>query len=100
MDEWVSLADSTGGGGRNCPFLWVGPNAAGHLKPPGQILQEGNSALWHYTMETGKEASKRDVEALGMWNFTVQACSWDGTGFGVGVALVQAMMVRMMILLY
>ncbi|KAK3168669.1 hypothetical protein OEA41_005117 [Lepraria neglecta] len=42
MDEWVSLADASG---RNIPFLWLGPNAAGHLKPPGQILSQGNNAI-------------------------------------------------------
>ena len=92
MDEWVSLADSTG---RNVPFLWLGPTAAGHLKPPGRILQEGNNALWHYTLEMAKEARKRQLDALGMWNLTLQASSWDGSHYGVRVALVQAMMVSL-----
>ena len=90
MDEWVSLADASG---RNAPFLWVGPNAAGHLKPPGQILSQGNNALWHYTVEMNKEAGSRDLDAVGMYNLTMQANSWDGSGYGVRVALVQAMMV-------
>lgn len=90
MDEWVSLADSSG---RNVPFLWLGPNAAGHLKPPGQILGQGNNALWHYTLETAKEAKIRELDALGMYNLTLQANSWDGSNYGIKVALVQAMMV-------
>lgn len=92
MDEWVSLADDSG---RNVPFLWIGPNAAGHLKPPGQILSEGNNAIWHYTMETTKEAKSRELDALGMYNLTLQANSWDGSSYGLKVSLVQAMMVSL-----
>ena len=91
MDEWVSLADASG---RNVPFLWIGPNAAGHLKPPGQILSQGNNALWHYTIETEKEAKSRELDALGMYNLTLQANSWDGSSYGLRVGLVQAMMVH------
>lgn len=90
MDEWLSIADAAA---RNAPFLWVGPTAAGHRKPPGLILDQGNNALWHYTMEMEKEASARRVETLGMFNATVQATSWDGSRYGLKVALVQAMMV-------
>lgn len=90
MDEWVSLADTSS---RNVPFLWIGPNAAGHRKPPGQILSQGNNALWHYTLEMAKEAHSRELDALGMYNLTLQANSWDGSGYGLRVALVQAMMV-------
>lgn len=91
MDEWVALADSSS---RNVPFLWLGPNAAGHLKPPGQILSQGNNALWHYTIQMAKEARLREFDALGMYNLTLQAVSWDGSNYGIKVALVQAMMVR------
>ncbi len=91
MDEWVTLADASG---RNIPILWIGPNAAGHLKPPGQATTQGNSALWHYTLETMKEAKARQLDALGMYNLTLQANSWDGSNYGQRVALVQAMMVR------
>ena len=90
MDEWVSRADASG---RIVPFLWLGPNAAGHLKPPGQILNEGNNAIWHYTLETIKEARSRELDALAMYNLTLQANSWDGSNYGLKVALVQAMMV-------
>lgn len=90
MDEWLSVADNSG---RAVPFLWIGPNAAGHLKPPGQISSEGNNALWHYTIETAKEARIRQVEPLGMYNLTLQANSWDGSYYGSRVVLVQAMMV-------
>ena len=92
MDEWVSMADDSG---RNVPFLWLGPNAAGHLKPPGQILSEGNNAIWHYTTETMKEAKSRELDALGMYNLTLQANSWDGSHYGLKVSLVQAMMVSL-----
>jgi hypothetical protein len=91
MDEWVSLADASG---RNLPFLWIGPNAAGHLKSPGQIMSQGNNALWHYTTETVKEAKSRELDALGMYNLTLQANSWDGSSYGLRVGLVQAMMVN------
>ena len=91
MDEWVTLADASG---RNIPILWVGPNAAGHLKPAGQILTQGNNALWHYTLETVKEAKARQLDALGMYNLTLQANSWDGSNYGQRVGLVQAMMVK------
>lgn len=90
MDEWTALADSSS---RNVPFLWIGPNAAGHLKPPGLILNQGNNALWHYTIEMSKAARLRELDALGMYNLTLQATSWDGSGYGQKVALVQAMMV-------
>lgn len=92
MDEWLALADASQ---RNVPFLWVGPNAAGHLKPPGQILGQGNNALWHYTVEQSKEAKARELDALGMYNLTLQAASWDGSSYGPKVALVQAMMVSL-----
>lgn len=95
MDEWLALADASQ---RNIPFLWVGPNAAGHLKPPGQILSQGNNALWHYTVEQLKEAKARDLDALGMYNFTLQATSWDGSSYGQKVSLVQAMMVSLLVL--
>ncbi|CAD6568399.1 MAG: hypothetical protein ASARMPREDX12_001397 [Alectoria sarmentosa] len=90
MDEWVTLADASG---RNIPILWVGPNAAGHLKPPSLILTQGNNALWHYTLETMKEAKARQLDALGMFNLTLQANSWDGSNYGQKVGLVQAMMI-------
>ena len=90
MDEWLTLADLSN---RNVPFLWVGPTAAGHLKPPGQILSQGNNALWHYTTEMAREARLREIDPLGMYNLTLQAASWDGSNYGVKVALVQAMMV-------
>lgn len=92
MNEWIGLADSTT---RNVPFLWLGPTAAGHLKPPGQILSQGNNAIWHYTIEMTKEAHAREIDALGMYNLTLQASSWDGSNYGLRVALVQAMMVCM-----
>ena len=101
MDEWVSLADSSG---RNIPWLWIGPKAAGHhvTKSPTQIGNEGNdnaaALLWHYTIETMNEARNRDLDALGMYNLTLQANSWanddDGRSiYGQRVAMVQAMMV-------
>ncbi|KAL8832339.1 MAG: hypothetical protein Q9191_000340 [Dirinaria sp. TL-2023a] len=90
MDEWVALADASQ---QNVPFLWLGPNAAGHLKPPGQIMSQGNNALWHYTIEMAKEASSRELDALGMYNVTLQAASWDGSHYAQKVVLVQAMMV-------
>jgi hypothetical protein len=91
MDEWITIADSST---RNVPFLWLGPNAAGHLKPPGLILNQGNNALWHYTIEMAKAARLRELDALGMYNLTLQATSWDGSAYGPKVGLVQAMMVR------
>ncbi|KAI9797497.1 MAG: hypothetical protein M1835_000053 [Candelina submexicana] len=90
MDEWLKLADASA---RNTPFLWLGPVAAGHLKPPGQILSQGNNALWHYTVEMAKEARLREMDSLGMYNLTLQANSWDGSNYGEGIALVQAMMI-------
>ena len=94
MDEWVTLADASG---RNIPILWIGPNAAGHhLQPPGgQVTStQATSALWQYTLETMKEAKARQLDALGMYNLTLQANSWDGNSYGQRVGLVQAMMVK------
>ncbi|KAI9820672.1 MAG: hypothetical protein M1827_005041 [Pycnora praestabilis] len=91
IDEWLGLADAVA---RNTPFLWLGPVAAGHLKPPSQIMSQGNNALWHFTVEMAKEAHVRDIEHLEMYNLTLQAKSWDGSMYGEKVGLVQAMMVR------
>ena len=88
MDEWITLADASG---RNIPILWVGPNAAGsHLQTQG----DGDTP-WQFTLETAREAEKRQVEALGMYNLTLQASGWDGgtSTYGQRVGLVQAMMV-------
>lgn len=94
MEEWLRLADGfVEKSSRRVPFLWLGPVAAGHLKPPGLIMDQGNNALWHYTVEMAREARKRGMETLGMYNMTLQADSWDGTAYGQKVALVQAMMV-------
>lgn len=90
MDEWLGVADNSG---RNTPFLWMGPNAAGHLKQPSRILQEGNNALWHYTLNLATEARRRGVDVLNSYNLTLQASSWDGSNYDDRVALVQAMMV-------
>ena len=90
MDEWLSIADESG---RNSPFLWMGPNAAGHLKSPNRIMQEGNNALWHYSLLMANEARRRGVEALNNYNMTLQASSFDGSNYDERVALVQAMMV-------
>ena len=90
MDEWLTIADNSG---RNSPFLWLGPNAAGQEKALDKIMQEGNNALWHYSIEMGKEAQRRGVESLGLYNSTVQANSWDGSSYGMRVNLVHAMMV-------
>lgn len=90
MDEWLTIADESG---RNSPFLWVGPNAAGHLKPPTKIMHEGNNAMWHYTTHMAAEAARRGVENLGMYNQTLQANSFDGSSYGERVAITQAMQV-------
>ena len=90
LDEWLTIADASG---RNSPFVWLGPNAAGHLKPPSKIMQEGNNALWHYSLMLGSEATKRNVDHLNFYNMTLQATSWDGSSYGESVNLVQAMMV-------
>ena len=92
MDEWITLADTSG---RNMPILWVGPNAAGPYRnhpPDGHGPTQG--AVWQYTLETAREADARQVEALGMYNLTLQASGWDGGAYGQRVGLVQAMMVR------
>lgn len=41
-----------------------------------------------------KEAKARQLDALGMFNLTLQANSWDGSNYGQRVGLVQAMMVK------
>lgn len=90
MDEWVSIADDSG---RNVPFLWIGPNAAGHSKPPGQVASGGHNAVWYYTLDTAREAKSRQLDTVGMYNLTIQANSWDGSNYGLKIGLVQAMMV-------
>ena len=69
MDEWITLADASG---RNIPILWVGPTAGGH-----HLQTQGDAgARWQYTLETAREAEARQVEALGMYNLTLQANGW------------------------
>ncbi len=94
MEEWLTLIDGfVETTLRNVPTLWIGPVAAGQANPPGEILTSGRNALWHYTTEMSKEAIKREMESLGMYNLTLQATVWDGSSYGEKVALVQAMMV-------
>ncbi|KAL2004265.1 hypothetical protein VTN02DRAFT_3990 [Thermoascus thermophilus] len=90
MDEWLTAAKASG---RKMPFLWVGPTAAGPQKPAGLVMSQGNNALWHYTLDTSKAAQSRNMEALGMYNATLQATSFDGSNYGEKVSLVQAMMI-------
>ncbi|KAI9888258.1 MAG: hypothetical protein M1814_000797 [Vezdaea aestivalis] len=92
MDEILAHTDAASSG-RGFPLLWLGPVAAGHLKPPSLIMSQGNNALWHYTIEMTKEAESRDMDVLNFYNLTIQANSWDGSAYGERVAVVQAMMV-------
>ncbi|THC89466.1 hypothetical protein EYZ11_011091 [Aspergillus tanneri] len=87
MDEWVALARSSG---RTTPFLWVGPTAPGHQRPPGDNV---HAKSWQYTLDTTKAAHSRQMDVLGMYNATLQADSWDGVHYGEKVALMQAMMI-------
>ncbi|KAK9475129.1 uncharacterized protein V1510DRAFT_405721 [Dipodascopsis tothii] len=75
------------------PVLWLGPPAAGHLKPPGAIIEQGHNALWHFSVEMQKRASDRGFDALNLYNLTLQADSYDGTSYGQEVSLTTAMMV-------
>ncbi|KAE8148435.1 hypothetical protein BDV25DRAFT_158224 [Aspergillus avenaceus] len=87
MDEWLTFAKASK---RDMPFLWVGPTAPGHQKPAGNNI---HASSWQYTMDASEAAQSRGMEALGMYNATLQADSWDGIHYGEKVALVQAMMV-------
>lgn len=73
------------------PLLWLNPAAAGHLKPPGAILQQGNEAIWAFGEEMEREARKKGWEVLGMWNATVQAGSYDGSNYGINPTVVAPM---------
>jgi hypothetical protein len=85
--EFLQLADESQ---RKTPMLWVGPAAPGHL----DIKNALNSAdVWSYDHGLAKSAAANDIEVLRMWNMTAQASSYDGVGFGEGVAITQAMMV-------
>ncbi|KAK9333325.1 hypothetical protein V1520DRAFT_332341 [Lipomyces starkeyi] len=75
------------------PFLWLGPPSAGHLKPPGVIIEQGNNALHHFTVELGKRAKDRGLDVLNLFNLTLQADSYDGTMYGQDVSLTTAMMI-------
>ncbi|KAE8350095.1 hypothetical protein BDV28DRAFT_139783 [Aspergillus coremiiformis] len=87
MDEWLALAQSSK---REMPFLWLGPTAPGHQKSAGNDIHVSSQ---QYTLDTSEAARTRGVEALGMYNATLQADSWDGIHYGEKVALIQAMMV-------
>ncbi|KAL4918187.1 hypothetical protein BDW62DRAFT_217694 [Aspergillus aurantiobrunneus] len=88
IDEWLTLAKTSA---KRTPFLWIGPTAPGHQKPPGDNVHANS---WQYTQETAQVAQSKGVDVLGMYNATLQAKSWDGMRHGEEVALMQAMMVR------
>ncbi|KAK9462507.1 uncharacterized protein V1516DRAFT_161265 [Lipomyces oligophaga] len=75
------------------PFLWLGPTSAGHLKPPGAIIEQGNNALYHFITELTKRAHDRNFDTLNLYNLTLQAESYDGTMYGQEVSLTTAMMI-------
>ena len=87
MDEWLTLAQASG---RNTPFLWVGPTAPGLQKDSRDNI---HASSWQYSQDAAQEARNRGLDALGMYNATLQADSWDGKHYGEKVALIQAMMV-------
>ncbi|PYH44258.1 uncharacterized protein BP01DRAFT_383748 [Aspergillus saccharolyticus JOP 1030-1] len=87
MDEWMSMAKATK---HSTPFLWVGPTAPGLRKDARDNIY---ASSWQYSQETIKEARARGMDALGVYNATLQADSWDGKHYGEQVALVQAMMI-------
>lgn len=72
------------------PMLWVGPTAAGHVDIKDR---KGNQEIWDFDQQVGNAAIVNGIEALKMYNLTVQAGSWDGLRFGEKVAITQAMMV-------
>ncbi|KIW62218.1 hypothetical protein, variant [Phialophora macrospora] len=87
LEEFLALADQSH---RKTPMLWIGPTASGHVEIRGR---KGNQEIWDFDRQLRQVAEDNGVEALGMWNVTVQANSWDGVRFGEKVALTQAMMV-------
>ncbi|OJK00892.1 hypothetical protein ASPACDRAFT_59709 [Aspergillus aculeatus ATCC 16872] len=87
MDEWLSMAKATK---QNTPFLWLGPTAPGLRKDARDNI---HASSWQYSQDTIKEARARGMDALGLYNATLQAESWDGKHYGEQVALVQAMMI-------
>ncbi|PWY71627.1 hypothetical protein BO70DRAFT_373511 [Aspergillus heteromorphus CBS 117.55] len=87
MDEWLTLVQSSG---RNAPFLWVGPTAPGLQQDSGDNI---HATSWQYSQDSIQEAHTRGMEALGMYNATLQADSWDGKRYGEKVALMEAMMI-------
>ena len=75
---------------RKTSILWIGPTAPGHIYVKGH---KGNQEVWDFDRMMKQAAMADKVEALSMWNMTVQASSWDGVRFGSKVTLTQAMMV-------
>ncbi|RAL17706.1 uncharacterized protein BO97DRAFT_12960 [Aspergillus homomorphus CBS 101889] len=87
MDEWLSMSKTTK---QNTPFLWIGPTAPGLQKDSEDNI---HASSWQYSQDTIQEARARGMDALGLYNITLQADSWDGKHYGEQVALVQAMMI-------
>ena len=87
MNEWQSLAK---GSGRDTFSLWVGPTAPGQEKSTTKPL---DNSVWQYSLETAEAARAMGIDALGMYNATLQAESFDGAFYGERVSLLQAMMV-------
>ncbi|KAL1961919.1 hypothetical protein VTN77DRAFT_748 [Rasamsonia byssochlamydoides] len=86
LDEWLRLARVSG---RKVPFLWVGPT---DVKDPAFLETQGNGAIARYTLDMIEPVRRRGVDALGMYNLTLQATTWDGSHYGEKTSLVQAMM--------
>ncbi|KAK9475746.1 hypothetical protein V1514DRAFT_339171 [Lipomyces japonicus] len=93
MDAVLKQLDKHEPNPRHRPVLWLGPTAAGHLKPPGAIIEQGNNALHHFSVELGKRANDRGFDVLNLYNFTLQSDSYDGTMYGQDVSLTTAMMI-------
>jgi hypothetical protein len=88
MDEFLQLSDQYN---HNTPFLWVGPNAPGHIKT--RKATEAGNPVEQFTLEMANEAQERGMEVLNLYNVSVQASSFDGTNYGEKVAIQEAMMV-------
>ncbi|KAL4754599.1 hypothetical protein BDW72DRAFT_189900 [Aspergillus terricola var. indicus] len=87
IDEWLTLAKTSA---RSTPFLWIGPTAPGHQKPPSDNV---HATSWKYTQDMAQVAQAKGIDVLAMYNATLQAQSWDGMHYGEEVALMQAMMI-------
>lgn len=78
---------------RKTPVLYLGPPAAGSEPLAKDAIKTGASARQNFSLDVQQLVKDGDAEWLGFWNLTIQSENLESTGYGINVAIVEAMMV-------